>query len=152
MLVLDAHNTTTPVSAELFVVVELFTEVGRKSLEVLEVFLVHFGKGNSGSSLEVDELAEVSLSADEAVRNILSSAEGGKVNNSLNGIYVVGNHNQLGLAFFNQSGHVVETELDVDWLGSLTSTTGFGGLLKTELLFLLGLGLVLSEQLEELGS
>lgn len=55
--VLDAHNTTTPVSAELFVVVELFTEVSRKSLEVLEVFLVHFSKGNSGSSLQVNELA-----------------------------------------------------------------------------------------------
>lgn len=57
VLVLDAHNTTTPVSAELFVVVELFTEVSRKSLEVLEVFLVHFSKGNSGSSLQVNELA-----------------------------------------------------------------------------------------------
>ncbi len=43
MLVLNAHNTTTPVSAELIVVVELFTEVSRKSLEVLEVFLVDFG-------------------------------------------------------------------------------------------------------------
>lgn len=152
MLVLDAHNTTTPVSAELLVVVELFTEVGRKSLEVLEVFLVDFSKGNSGSSLHVDELAEVGLAADEAVRNVLSSAKGGQVNNSLNGINVVGDHNQLGFAFLNEGGHVVEAELDVNGLCGLAGTTVLGGLLKTELLLLLGLGLVLSEQLEELGS
>ena len=152
VLVLDAHNTTTPVSAELFVVVELFTEVGRKSLKVLEVLLVDFGKGNSGSSLHVDELAEVGLAADKAVRNVLSSAEGGQVNNSLNGINVVGDHNQLCLAFLNEGSHVVEAELDVDGLGGLAGTTVLGGLLETELLFLLGLGLVLSEQLEEFGS
>lgn len=152
MLVLDAHNTTTPVSAELFVVVELFTEVSRKSLEVLEVFLVHFGKGNSGSSLEMNELAKVSLAANKGVWNILSSAEGGKVNNGLNWINVVGDNNQLGFAFFNQSGHVVKTELDMNWFGGLASTTSLSSLLKTQLLLLFGLGLVLSEQLEELGS
>ena len=93
MLVLDAHNTTAPVSAELFVVVELFTEVGRKSLKVLEVFLVHLGKGDSGSGLHVDELAEVSLAADETVRNVLSSAEGRQMDNCLNRINVMGDNN-----------------------------------------------------------
>lgn len=148
MLVLNAHNTATPVSAELFVVVELFAEVGRESLEVLEVFLVDFGKGNSGGGLHVDELAEVGLAADEAVRNVLSSAEGGQMDNSLYGVNVVSDDNQLGLALFNEGGNVVKTKLNVDGLGSLAGTTVLSGFLKTELLFLLGLGLVLSEQLE----
>ena len=118
----------------------------------MEVFLVHFGKGNSGSSLHVDELAEVCLAADECVWNILSSAEGRQMDNSLNGINVVGDNNQLGLAFLDEGSHVVKTELDVDGLGSLAGTTVLGGLFKTELLFLLGLGLVFTEQLEEFGS
>lgn len=74
------------------------------------------------------------------------------MDNSLDGINIVSDHNQLSLAFFNKSGHVVKTKLDVDWLGSLAGTTSFSSLLKTELLLLFGLGLVLSEQLEELGS
>ncbi len=100
----------------------------------------------------MNELAEICLAADEAVRNILSSAEGGEMNNSLNWINVVGNYNQLGFAFFNEGSHVVEAELDVDGLGGLAGTTVLGGLLETELLLLLGLGLVLTEQLEEFGS
>lgn len=151
MLVLDAHDTTTPDSAELLVVVELLTEVGRKGLQVLEIFLVDFGKGNSGSSLHVDELAEAGLSTEEAVRNVLSSAEGGKMNNGLNGVDVVGNNNELGLALLNKSSHVVKSELDVDGLGSFAGTTLLSCGLKAELLLLLGLGLVLGEELEELG-
>lgn len=151
MLVLDAHDTTTPDSAELLVVVELLTEVGRKGLQVLEIFLVDFGKGNSGSSLHVDELAEAGLSTEEAVRNVLSSAKGGKMNNGLNGVNVVGNNNELGLALLNKSSHVVKSELDVDGLGSFAGTTLLSCGLKAELLLLLGLGLVLGEELEELG-
>ena len=46
---------------------------------------------------------------------------------------------------------MVQTELDVNGLGSFAGTTVLSGLLKTELLFLLGLGFVLTEQLEEFG-
>jgi len=145
VLVLDAHNTTTPSSAELFVVVELFAEVSRKSLQVLEIFSVDFSQSNSGSSLQVNKLAEVGLATYEAVWNILASAEGWQVDNSLNWINVVSNHNELGFTFFDESGNVVKTKLDVDWLGGLINTTVLSLLLKTELLFLLGLWLVLSE-------
>ena len=41
VLVLKAHNTTTPVSTELFVVVELFLEGDRELLKILEVLLVN---------------------------------------------------------------------------------------------------------------
>jgi len=152
VLVLDAHNTTTPVSAELLVVVELFTEVSRKSLQVLEILFVYFSESNSGSGLQVDELAEVGLATDEAVRNILSSAEGGKVDDSLNWIDVVSDHNKLGLVLLNKSSNVVKTELDVNGLGGLASTTGLCGLLKAKLLLLLGLWLVLSEELKKFSS
>jgi len=145
VLVLDAHNTTTPSSAELFVVVKLFAEVSRKSLQVLEIFSVDFSQSNSGSSLQVNKLAEVGLATNEAVWNILASAEGWQVDNSLNWVNVVGNHNELGFTFFDESGNVVKTKLDVDWLGGLINTTVLSLLLKTELLFLLGLWLVLSE-------
>ncbi len=152
MLVLDAHNTTTPVSAELLVVVELFAEVNRKSLQVLEVLLVDFSESNSGSSLHVDKFAEVGLATDEAVRNVLTSAKGGQVDNSLNGVNVVSDHNELGLALLNEGGNVVQAELDVDGLGGFAGTTILSGLLKTKLLLLLGLWFVLSEELEKLGS
>jgi len=41
VLVLDAHNTSRPLSSEFFVVVELLGEVLGEVLEVLEVFLVN---------------------------------------------------------------------------------------------------------------
>ena len=148
MHVLDAHNTTTPVSTELVVVVELFTEARRKILQVLEIFFVDFSKSNSGSSLQVDELAKVGLAANEAERNILTSAEGGQVDNGLNRVDVVSDHNKLGFVFLNKSSHVVKTKLDVNWFGGFTGTTSLSSFLKAELLFLLGLWLVLSEELE----
>ena len=43
MLVLDAHNTTTPVSSEGLVLVELSAEVLGEELEVSEVLLAHLG-------------------------------------------------------------------------------------------------------------
>ena len=152
MLVLDAHNTTTPVSAELVVVVELFTEVASKSLQVLEVLSVDFSESDGGSSLQMDKLAEVGLATNEAVGNILASAESGQVDNSLNWVNVVCNHYELGLALLDKSSNVVKTKLDVDWLGGLASTTVLSGFLKTELLLLLGLWLVLSEELKKFSS
>jgi len=152
VLVLDAHNTTTPVSAELVVVVELFTEVASKSLQVLEVLSVDFSESDGGSSLQVDKLAEVGLATNEAVGNILASAESGQVDNSLNWVNVVSNHYELGLALLDKSSNVVKTKLDVDWLGGLASTTVLSGFLKTELLLLLGLWLVLSEELKKFSS
>ena len=62
------------------------------------------------------------------------------------------NHYELGLALLNKSSNVVKTKLDVDWLGGLASTTVLSGFLKTELLLLLGLWLVLSEELKKFSS
>ena len=152
VLVLDTHDTATPVSLLVPVVVELSTELGGESVQVLHVFFVDVGEGNAGGGLQVAELAEGSLSADEAVWNVLSAAKGWQVDDALNWVNVVGNNDESGLALFNKGGHVVETELDEVWLGTLVSSLGVGGLEQSLLLLSLGLWLVLVEKLEELGS
>ena len=63
-------------------------------------------------------------------------------------------HNELGLALFNEVGHVVETELEDNGLGGLLGLTtvllGLSLSLESDLLLLVGLGLVFSEQFKEL--
>ena len=151
VLVLDTHDTTAPLAAEGLVLVELLEELLFEGLEVLEVFLVDLSEGKAGGSLEVDELAKSGLSADEAERNFLLAAEGGEMDNSLDGVDVVGNDNELGLVLLDEGGNVVKTELDVHGLGGL-GILGLSSSLKAELLLLARLGRVLSEELEELGS
>jgi hypothetical protein len=150
VLVLDTHNTTTPVLALLVVVVVLFTELDGELLQVLHVLAVDLSEGNAGSGLHVAKLTEGSLSAEEAVWHVLSAAKSGQMDHALNGVNVVSNDHELGLVFFNEGGNVVETELEVHGLGGL-GVLVLGHLLEAILLLLLGLGLVLSEELEELG-
>jgi len=151
VLVLDAHNTTTPGAAEFVVLVVGFKELLAEGLEISEIFLVHIGESKAGSCLHVAEFTEVALSADEAEGNILSAAESGKMDDGLNRVDIVGNHNQLSLVLFNEGGHVVETELDEHRLGASLLVLGLSSGLKAHLLVSLGLGRVLGEQLEELG-
>lgn len=148
MLVLDAHDTTTPVSAKFVVVVELLTEVSRKSLQVLNILSVYFSKGNSSCSLHVNKFSQICLATNKGIRNIFTSAKCWQVNNSFNWINIVSNNYKLGFAFFYQSGDVVQSKLDVDWLSSLSSSAVFGFLLKTKLFLLLGLWLVFSKKLK----
>lgn len=152
VLVLDTHDTTAPLSALLLVVVVLLSELGGELVQVLHVLLVDFGQSDTGGSLQVAKLTEGSLSADEAVRNVLFAAKSGQVNHNLNGVNVVGNDHESSLAFFDKGGHVVKTELDVEGLGSLGSTALLSLSLESELLLDVGLGLVLAQELEELGS
>ena len=74
----------------------------------------------------------------------------------LNWLDVTSNDDKLGLALFDEVGHVVKTEFDVNWLwsnmvGLVSSLSGLG--LRSESFLLLGLGLwrVLGEELDELG-
>jgi len=98
----------------------------------------------------VAELAESGLTAEEAVWDILAAAKSGQVDHALNGVNVVSDDHELGLVLFNEGGDVVETELEVHGLGAL-GVLVLGGLEEAGLLLLLGLGLVLTEELEELG-
>ena len=154
MLVLDTHDTTAPLSGEVGVVVELSLELRAELVEVDEVFTADIGESDAGSGLEVDELAEVSLSADEAEGDTLLAAESGQVDDDLNRVNVVSDDNKLGLVLFNKSGDVVETKLDVERLvtlpGGILASLGLS--LKSVGLLLVGLGLVLGKQFKELGS
>ena len=156
MLVLDSHKTTTPDSSELFVIVELSSEVLCKELQVLIVFLSHVGESNSGSSLGVNELSESCLSLDESIGDSLLSSESWEERHELKWVNIMSHNDKLCLALLNESGDVVQTELDHEglWglLGILTSGLGLSLLLESGLLFLLGLWLVFCEQFKELGS
>ena len=154
VLVLNTHNTTTPVSSEGLVLVELSAEVLGQDLEVLEVLLADLSESDAGGSLRVDELAEACLTLNEAVGDSLLSAESGEEGHDLKGINVVSDHNELSLAILNQAGNVVKTELEYNGLGGLLGLTtvliGLSLLLESDLLLLVGLGLVFSEQFKEL--
>lgn len=119
VLVLDTHNTTTPVSSEGLVLVELSTEVLGEEFKILVVFLADLSEGDAGGSLLVNELAEACLTLNESVGDALLSAESWQENEELNWVDVVSHHNELGLTILNKLSNVVQTELENNWLGSL---------------------------------
>jgi len=124
VLVLNAHDTTTPSSAEIDVLVELELEGLGEGLEVLEVFLVHLSESEAGGGLQVDELAQVGLASHEAEWHSLLSAQSGQEADHLDGVNVVGDHNELGSSVFNKLGDMVETKLDVKGLGARVTLGG----------------------------
>jgi len=151
VLVLDAHGVATPGFAEPGVLVEVGSEGSAERVEVSHVLLTDGRQGDASSGLLVDKLAKSCLAADEAVRDVLSAAEGWQMDDELDGVDVVGNDDELGLAFFNQGGHVVQTKLEQVGLGSLLLALGFSDLLEARLLILLSLGRIFGEQFKELG-
>jgi len=140
VLVLDAHNTATPVSSEGLVLVELSAEVLGKNFEVLEVLLADFSESDASGGLLVDELAEASLTLNEGEGDSLLSAESREESEEFNGVNVVSNNNELSLTLFNEFSDMVETELDNNWLGGLlgisTTLLGLSLTLKSDLLVL----------------
>jgi len=147
VLVLDTHNTTTPVSSEGLVLIELSTEVLGEEFKILVIFLADLSNGDAGGGLLVDELTETCLTLDESVGDTLLSAESWQEHEEFNWVNVVSHHNELCLTVFNELGNVVETELEDDWLSGLlgisTLALGFGFGLKSGLLLLSCLRLVL---------
>jgi len=155
MLVLNSHNTTTPGSSEGNVLVEVGGEVALEVGEVSEVFLSDIGEGNAGSGLGVAELSESCFTSDEAEWDVVLSAESWQENHDLEWVNIVGHDDELGFAFLDESGDVVETEFEVEWLWSGVSgsgtLSGFSFSNESVLLLLSGLWGVLGEELEELG-
>jgi len=156
VLVLDSHNTTSPGSSDVLVVNVSLSEVGGELLDFDHVFGVGFSKSDTGSGLEVDKLSKVGLSTDEAEWCSLLSAKSWEMDNNLNGVDIVSNHNKLCLAFFDEGGHVVKTELKVLWLGTLgwlgTVLLGLSSFLQSLCLLLSGLWGIFLEELHERGS
>jgi len=98
----------------------------------------------------VDKLAKVGLAAHEAVGHTTLTAERWQEDDHLDGVNVVGDHHKLGLLLLDELGYVVETELNVNGLGTFLGRFVSSG--SGEALFLLGAGLgaVFSEQFKEL--
>ena len=157
VLVLDAHDTTAPLSEQLLVVVELALEEVAELLEVDEVLTSYLGQGDASSSLQVHKFAKVGLATDKAEGNTLLSAESGEMDDELDGVDVVGDHDQLGLVLLDERRHVVQTKLEVHGLlsllvGTLVSGASVSLSLESVVLGGLGLGLVLVQQFKEFGS
>jgi len=156
VLVLDAHDTTAPLASQVSVVVELSLEQSSELLKVDEVLAADFGESDASGSLEVDKLAKVGLAADEAEGDTLLAAESGQVDDELNRVDVVGDHDHLGLVLLDQRGDVVEAELEVHGLlgllGVLAASFALSFSLESVGLLLVGLRGVLGKQFKELGS
>jgi len=156
VLVLDAHDTTAPLSGQVGVVVELGLEEGAELLEIDKVFASHLCQSDACGCLEVDKLAKVGLAADEAEGDTLLAAKRWQVNNELNGVNVVSDHNHLCLVLLDQSRDMAEAKLEVHGLLSLLTTLvsslALSLVLESVGLLLVGLRGVLGQQFKELGS
>jgi len=150
VLVLDAHNTTTPLTSKLLVFVVVLGEGGLESSKVLEVFLPHVSESEAGSSLHVDEFTKVGLAADKAVRDSGLAAKSWEEDNHFNGVNIVSNDNEGSTLLFNKLGDVVQAELDVEGLVSLGSGLVGGNSGETFLLGLTGLRAIFGKQFKEL--
>lgn len=153
----ETHDTTSPDTTSLLVLVSKVDLDGRdESSKLLLVFRLDINKGKSSGSLLVDKCSQTGLGLDNAVRDTHLAAEGWEPDNEFNGVDIVGNDNEGGLLGFNEGSDVVDTVLDDNGLLALvdlvTGSSGLSGSSKTGLLLNLGLGAVLVEELEELGS
>lgn len=152
------HNTTTPVTSVLLVLVRVALLDGLDKLGKLGLVLrSDLSDGKDSSSLLVDDSAETSLALDYSVWDTHLAAKSWKEDNQLNGVNIVGDENQRSLLVLDQTNNVVETVLDGVWLLAdilLLLTLLDGGSLLQQTLLLLGLALwaVLVEELEGLGS
>lgn len=151
VLVLDSHDTTSPDSAELLVVVELSLEGLLHGIEIGLIFPSEISHSNASGSLEMDKLAEFGLTTGEAERYSLLSAKSGQEDNHFDWVDIVGNDDKLGFSFLNKSGNVVKTVLEVDWFGSLSRAI-LSFLLESLLFVLSGFWTVFCKQFKELGS
>lgn len=141
VLILNTHKTTTPLLLVVLVLIELGHEVLLEGIEVLEVLLSDIGESDAGGGLGVAELSESGLSLDEAVWDLLLSAESWEEDHHLEGVDVKSDDNELGFTFLDEGGNVVETELEDNWLWSdelvfLSTLSGFSFSLKSGLLVL----------------
>jgi hypothetical protein len=157
VLVLDSHDTTSPLSVELLVLVELGSELSGESFQVLDVFLSDISESDAGGGLGVNELSKSSLTLDEAIWNSLGLAQSWEENNHLNWVNVVSNNDQLGLLLLNKRGHVVKSELKVNWLWAnmslgVSSLSLLSLRLKSLFFFLSGLWAIFREQFKKLTS
>lgn len=154
---LGTHNSTSPVSPALLVLVCVSLLDGGDELGKLRLVLgADLGESEDSSGLLVDDCAETSLTLDNGVWDTHLAAESWQENDQLDWVNIVGDEDEGCLLVLNKTNNVVETVLDDVWLLgdvlTLLALSDAGGLLG-ETLLLLGLGLwsVFSEEFEDLG-
>ena len=152
VLVLNSHNTTTLLSLEVGVIVELRHEGLLESIEIGKILLLDVGEGDASGGLGVAELSESSLGLDEAEWDSLLSAESREEDHNLSWVNIMGHDDELGFTLLDEVGNMVKTELKNVWLITTGLSFLLGSLLESFLLLLSGLWGILGEELEELGS
>jgi hypothetical protein len=149
VLVLDAHNTTSPCASQLIVLVVLLAECLFECFEIFVVLLSNIGQSNACGSLHVHDGTEVSLTANKAVWNVAFTAECWEEDNHFNGVDIMSNHDQFGTLLFNELSDVVKTELNVHRLGPLLCILIGSRISKTVLLFFSRLRAVFMQEFKQ---
>ena len=143
VLVLDSHDSVSPLSSQVEVVVVLGLEGRLEVTEISQIFLSNVGQSNAGGVLGVAKSSESGLGLNEGEWNLLLSAKGWQMAHDLDWVDIVSHNDKLSLSFFNEGGDMVKTVLEGDWLGTnlslVSSLSGFSLLLESSLL--LGFGL-----------
>ena len=67
---------------------------------------MNVGKSEGGAGLSPDDAADSGFALDDAVRNAHLAAESGQVHHQLDGINIVGDHDQLSLLLLHKSSHL----------------------------------------------
>jgi len=154
---LVAEAGTSPVFADL---ISAVVEVRLDGLDQLgesgAISGFDVSDGQTGASLPASDAAETSLVLDDAIRDSHLAAQGGEEENELDGVDVVGDEDELSLLLFDEGRDGVYSLTDdggaLGRLILLSGNTSFSAFAETLLLLLLGLGTVLVQKLEQLGS
>ena len=150
---LEAHVASTP--ATLDGVIELLVEVSLE-LSTLDVILGVVGsQSHHRTVLLVHEGAKTSLTLDNTEGHIHLAAQGRQPDHQLNGVDVMRDHHHGSLLLLDESSDMLQTVLQSGRgraRGGVFALSGSSsGGFQTLRLGFLGLGLVLDQQLEELG-
>lgn len=153
-LSLQSHDSTSPLTHEFGVLVELFVTQVLEDLELRLVLLVDLGEGNDGSGLLVDESSETGLVLDDEEGDLHLTAEGRKPEDKLDGVNIACDENKGSLLLLDKSSDVLQTKLQLARNLSrclLSGSGSSGSVLNTLLLGGGSLRTVLVQQIEDTG-
>lgn len=132
--------------------VELRHEQLSQLVEGVLIGLVNGSDGNTGCSLESNELSKGALTLDNGEWSFGGSAQSWQPANKLNWVNISSDDDELSLLLFNEGGDLIQTELQKVWLsvlGLLSFFLGLGSGDQSSSLLFLGFSRVFLEQLEE---
>lgn len=116
VLTLSAHDWLSCNSSDSGILVVDSVEVSSEVVQVVLVLVSYVSKGEAGALFLVDKLSESRFTFNEAVWDSHLFAEVWQEDHELDWDDVVGNNDQLSLLLLNQSGNVVKTEFNYEWL------------------------------------